>query len=268
MTARFVRERRCVICDHRVHPVPDDPNPARWSDWCDEGCQCTTALCQPYRVFTDGTTDRRDMGPFGPNDNQQENHMTTQQAPNANDFLMGGGGAPSASFPTPGTKIGGTITEPPTVQQQRDLKDGKPKFWDDGNPMMHLVVTIQTEQRDPTIDEDNGMRRLFVKGQLKNAIAEAVRAAGAPGLQVGGILDVAYTHDGPVSQRGFNPPKQYAARYTPAAANFLNTPGATQTAPVADPWATQAPVAAPPAPAQQALHAQQQAAAGVTDPPF
>ncbi|MFB7219374.1 hypothetical protein [Streptomyces sp. NPDC056227] len=193
--------------------------------------------------------------------------MTTQQAPNANDFLMGGGGAPSASFPTPGTKIGGTITEQPTVQQQRDL-DGKPKFWDDGNPQMQLVVTIQTEQRDPSIEDDDGRRRLFVKGQMKNAVADAVRAAGAPGLQVGGTLDVAYTHDG-VPKRGFNAPKQYAARYTPVAANLLNS-GATQGAPVADPWATQtAPAAtAPPvAPAQQALHAQQQAA-GSNDVPF
>jgi hypothetical protein len=197
----------------------------------------------------------------------QENNMTTPpQTPDANAFLLGGGGAPSAAFPTPGTKVGGTITETPTVQQQRDL-DGKPKFWDDGNPQMHLVVTIQTEQRDPSNPDDDGKRRLFVKGQLKNAVADAVRAAGAPGLQVGGTLDVAYTHDGVPSQRGYSAPKQYKARYTPAAANFLHS------APADDPWATSAPSAAAapvaqPAPAQQALLAQQQAAAGTSDVPF
>lgn len=186
---------------------------------------------------------------------------TPPQTPNADAFLMGGGGAPSASFPTPGTKIGGTITETPTVQQQRDPADGKPKFWDDGNPMMQLVVTIQTGLRDPSIEDDDGRRRLFVKGQMKNAVSDAVRAAGAPGLQVGGTLDVAYTHDGE-AKRGLNAPKQYKARYTPAATNLLNS-GA-----MADPWATSAPAAATPAPAQQALLAQQQAAAGSNDVPF
>ncbi|MFD6531550.1 hypothetical protein [Streptomyces sp. NPDC060184] len=206
--------------------------------------------------------------------------MTSPTPPSANDFLMGGGGAPSAAFPTPGTIVGGTITETPVVQQQRDLKDGSPKFWSDGNPMMQMVVTVQTEQRDPGNPDDDGKRRLFVKGQMKNAIADAVRAAGAPGLQVGGVLEVAYTHDGQVTQRGFNAPKQYSARYTAASpANaFLGSPAGSAPS-VPDPWATQAaPTAAPtpqPTPAQQALLQQQAAAsaasataAPVEAPPF
>jgi hypothetical protein len=155
-----------------------------------------------------------------------------QQMPSADDFLMGGGGAPTAKFPTPGASVGGRITEKPTVEQQRDISTGDKKFWSDGNPMMQLVVTVQTTERDPQIEEDDGRRRLFVKGQMKNAIADAVRGAGCRGLEVGGTLTVTYSHDGTASQRGFNPPKQYTAQYIPAATNALHTPdpGTTQQA--------------------------------------
>lgn len=195
----------------------------------------------------------------------------TQPMPSADDFLMGGGGAPAAKFPTPGTSVGGRITEKPTVEQQRDISTGDKKFWSDGNPMMQLVVTVQTTERDPEIEEDDGRRRLFVKGQMKNAIADAVRSAGGRGLEVGGTLTVTYSHDGTPSQRGFNPPKQYTAQYIPAATNALHSPdpGTQQyqaPAPVAQP-AVQVPGLTPEQlqaamanPATAALLAQQQAA--------
>lgn len=153
--------------------------------------------------------------------------MTTPQqyqAPSAEDFLMGGGGAPSAKFPQPGTTVAGRITEQPRLEQQRDFTTGEAKFWKDGNPQMQLIVTVQTDQRDPQIDEDDGRRRLYVKGALKNAVADAVRAAGARGLEVGGHLTVTYTHDGQATQRGMNPPKQYTAQYTAAAVAELTAP--------------------------------------------
>lgn len=178
--------------------------------------------------------------------------MTTPQqqykAPSADDFLMGGGGAPTAKFPTPGTTVGGHITEKPTVEQQRDISTGDAKFWSDGNPMMQLVVTVQTTERDPEIEDDDGRRRLFVKGQMKQAIADAVRAVGGKGLEVGGTLTVTYSHDGEVKQRGFNPPKQYRAQYTPAATNALHTPDPGVAAPQPQQYAAPAAPAATPAP--------------------
>lgn len=191
--------------------------------------------------------------------------MTTPQqqykAPSADDFLMGGGGAPTAKFPTPGASVGGRITEKPTVEQQRDISTGEKKFWSDGNPMMQLVVTVQTEERDPEIEEDDGQRRIFVKGQMKQAIADAVRSVGGKGLEVGGTLTVTYSHDGEVKQRGFNPPKQYRAQYTPAATNALHTPdpGVPQTAP-------QQPAAASPVPAAVPGLTQEQLAAAMANP--
>lgn len=180
--------------------------------------------------------------------------MTTPQqqyqAPSADDFLMGGGGAPTAKFPTPGTTISGRITERPTVEQQRDIKSGDKKFWGDGNPMMQLVVTVQTDERDPQLEEDDGRRRLFVKGQLKTAIAEAVKAIGGRGLEVGGTLTVKYTHDGLAKGPGMSPPKQYIATYVAAAANALHTPDPGMAQQPQPQYAAPAPAPAP-APQQQ-----------------
>lgn len=148
----------------------------------------------------------------------------------ANSFLMGGGGAPTAKFPTPGTVVGGRIIEPPSIEQQRDIKTGEHKTWSNGDPMMQLVVTVQTDQRDPAIEDDDGKRRIFVKGVMKNAVADAVRVTGAKGLEVGGQLWVKYTHDGVAKERGMSPPKQYDAKYTAAAAAHLGVTDQVNTA--------------------------------------
>ncbi|WP_063735586.1 hypothetical protein [Streptomyces sp. RTd22] len=176
--------------------------------------------------------------------------MTTpqqHQVPSADDFLMGGG-VPSAKFPAIGTSVSGRITERPTVEQQRDYTTGDLKFWDDGKPQMQLVVTLATSERDPENPEDDGARRLYVKGQMKNAVASAVRQAGARGLEVGGVLSVMYSGDGERKNPRFNAPKNFSAEYVPAAANELHTPD-----PTAQPQAPQYP--APAAVPQQAAPA-------------
>lgn len=195
---------------------------------------------------------------------------TQHQAPSAEDFLMGGGVA-SAKFPTIGTTVSGRITERPTVEQQTDFTTGELKFWDDGKPQMQLVVTLATNQRDPENPEDDGTRRLYVKGQMKNAVATAVRSTGAKGLEVGGTLTVTYSRDGQKTNPRFNAPKNFDAAYVPAAANELNTPDPGTTAPqqyaqpaapgVVIPGLTAEQIAAAQAnPATAALLAQQQAA--------
>lgn len=145
------------------------------------------------------------------------------QVPDADDFLMGGG-IPSAKFPAVGTTVTGRITEKPTVQQQKDYTTEQPKFWDDGSPMMQLVVTVATSERDPEITDDDGTRRIYVKGNLKTAVASAVRAAGARGLEVGGVLAVTYTGDGEKKNPKFNAPKLFSVVYTSATTAELNTP--------------------------------------------
>lgn len=128
--------------------------------------------------------------------------------------FFGGNKVPSVSFPAIGTTGTGTIAEEPTETQQTTPK-GELKTWDDGNPMMQLVVTLQTTQRDPEIEDDDGKRRLYVKGQMKKAVGDAIFAAGCKGLDVGGQLTVTYVSDGERSNPAFSPPKQYEAVYLP-----------------------------------------------------
>ena len=169
--------------------------------------------------------------------------MNDYQQPSADDFLMGGG-VPSAKFPTIGTSISGRITERPKVEQQRDYTTGELKFWPDGQPQNQLVVTVATDQRDPQVADDDGMRRFYIKGQMKTAVQQAVRASGAKGLEVGGVLSITYTGDGEQKSAKLNPPKLFAAQYTPAATAELN-------APEPQPAATPAPGAVPGLTAQQ-----------------
>lgn len=146
--------------------------------------------------------------------------------PSPDQFLMGGG-VPSAKFERINDSVVGTITDQ-EVRQQTDLDTNKPLFWDDGRPRMQLVVTLQTDLRDD--GDDDGLRRLYVKGKsLTDAVREAVRLAGARGLETGGRLKVAYVGDGVPSKKGFTAPKLYLAEYArpsqQAATEFLNGGG-------------------------------------------
>ncbi len=146
---------------------------------------------------------------------------------NVDDFFGGGTGVPSAKFANVGDAVTGTILDLER-RQQTDL-DGKPKFWDDNSPMMQLVITLQTDERNAAIEDDDGRRRLYVKGSVKPesrsmtaAIGAAVMEAGQKGApRPGGKLRITYTGDGPRGKAGFNPPKQYAAQYqAPAPDDF------------------------------------------------
>ena len=169
-------------------------------------------------------------------------------------FLLGGGGK-SASFDNIGDRITGTIISA-EVKDQTDIGTGKPLTWDNGEVKKQLVVKLQTSLTDD--GDDDGVRAIYVKGSKKagsrslhDAVASAVRQAGAKSLEVGGTLTV--THDGtePSATRGFSDRKLYSATY--AAPNkaaqtgdFLGTLGATpvqQAAPTPAP--TPAPAAAP-----------------------
>jgi hypothetical protein len=155
--------------------------------------------------------------------------------PNPNQWLMGGGYT-TAKFDKPGVSVTGSIAEQPTIQQQRNFDTGALEYWEDGNPKYQLVVVLNTDQRDPDVQDDDGTRAVYVRGNLQKAIRDAVRQAGADGLETGGMLTVTYTGDGVPSRKGINPPKMYSATYKPPAAaaaqDFLNaTPGqATQQA--------------------------------------
>lgn len=160
----------------------------------------------------------------------------------ANELLMGSGGA-SASFPTIGTTVSGQIVSEPKVQQQIDPATKEGKVWKNGDPMMQIVVALQTTERNPQRDGDDGIRNLYVKGAMLKTVREAVAQTGARGLEVGGTLTVTYVADGEKTNPAFAPPKLYTAQYRPPAGAAANAMLMGQ--PAAAPAPYQQPPAAP-----------------------
>lgn len=136
-----------------------------------------------------------------------------------NDFLFASG-ARSAKFEEVGDAIKGVVTSA-EVKQATDL-EGNPKTWDNGDPVMQLVVTLQTDERDG--DDDDGTRRLYAKGgnyeaasgtgtSMLNALRDAIKKAGATKLENGGQLTVKHTGLGKKKKAAHNAPKLYTAKY-------------------------------------------------------
>ena len=193
-----------------------------------------------------------------------------------NDALMvGAAGAPAAQFVNPGDVVSGTVL---TIisRQERDYMPARADgsqvpfserplsfFRKSGDPIMGIVLTIQTDARGVLSPEDDGVRTLFIEGKRKkDAVRAALLAAGAKGIEVGARIDMQWGgKEPPYAQQS---PNIWNARYVPAAqvqASAALTPAApaAQVAPQqpVSPWAQQpaapaapwAPAAAPAGPA-------------------
>ncbi|WP_237222672.1 hypothetical protein [Rothia nasimurium] len=168
----------------------------------------------------------------------------------------------SAKFPTPGATITGEITEISEPMQARKYEDNSPDYWPSGDPVMQVKVTLQTDERDPQIQDDDGKRALWVRqsSQMLYAIQAGMKAAGQSDLQVGGRLQVTYTGDDPNSKNPRNPRKLYSAVYQAPAAGggmFTGQGQAQGQAPVQGQSAQPQYQAQPPAQSQQAAAPQQ-----------
>jgi hypothetical protein len=173
--------------------------------------------------------------------------------PDANDVLMGGGdGVKGAIFKTPGDSVEGVVAAPPKAREEREFNqvtqrsDGPVRTFPSGDPIYGILIDLQTQERDPMDPEDTGLRRLYVEGKrFKDAVRNAVSAAGGRGVEVGGYLKV--THTG-MEAAGTVLAKGYAAEYrTPANQGLMGAPASVQTLPAVAPQPTvAAPVAAQP----------------------
>ncbi len=164
---------------------------------------------------------------------------------NGSDLIMGGGGKPPAKFDTINTVVKGQIVDI-DKGQQRDFASREPLFWQanrrpgtavTNDPVMQAIITLQTDLRDPEIDDDDGQRRIYVGGaRMREAVRDAVIRAGAKDIRVGGTLAVQYTS----GSGNTGDPKQYYAEYAPPAVGVgLLDGGAPAAAPVQQPAAQQ-----------------------------
>lgn len=163
--------------------------------------------------------------------------VTQPYEDDADDFLLNAGqkGPKAATFPSVGSVVEGYVLERPKKTEQRDIATNEIKrFPNSGDPMMQVLIRLQTEQRDPDVPDDDGRRTLYAKNKMTNAIGEAMRAAGVKRLEIGGYLQVGRSADTPPEKRGYQPTKNYVAKYTPPA-----------TAAADDMFASAAPAATP-----------------------
>jgi len=174
----------------------------------------------------------------------------------ANQLLMGSG---IKSIKWKDHQIGhtviGTICEPPKVEQMKKYQSDELDFWPSGDPKMQIIVTLQTELRDD--GEDDGRRRLYIEPRMMSPVRDAVKAAGAKGLEVGGQLAIRWISG---TGQGEGNARQFAAEYAAPVVDpgsLLN--GGSQ--PQQQAPAPQPPMMATPAPQAPAAPMMQQAPA-------
>lgn len=137
----------------------------------------------------------------------------------ANSYLFASG-SKSFQFNDINDIVRGTI-ESAEVKQQTSI-EGELLTWQDGTPRKQLVITLQTNLKDD--DDDDGLRTIYAKGgrydvqsgsgkSMRDAIVEAVKAAGGKEIKVGDELAVCFSGMGKVKQRGQSAPKLYEASY-------------------------------------------------------
>jgi hypothetical protein len=106
------------------------------------------------------------------------------------------GATEAGQSPVPGSVEGGVVISKEMIQQtvykpSDPTVHGTKKFYENsGKPMLQMVVKVQTDQR--LDDEDDGIRAIFVKGQMKYALQEALGRAGAPNVEIGGLMKVKF----------------------------------------------------------------------------
>lgn len=110
----------------------------------------------------------------------------------------------------PGDTVTGVIEKIETTQVN-DFQTKQPAFWNDGRPKEQIHVIIQTQLRDPSVEDDDGRRSLWVKGwgiQLK-AFREACMQAGVKTPKPGDTITERFVGLG---QRGNAPPTAEGVR--------------------------------------------------------
>lgn len=128
------------------------------------------------------------------------------------DALASGAGK-TAKFEQIGDSVEGTVVS--AELKPSTEPGGKPRLFPDGNPQFDFVFMIQTDQRDPDIQNDDGIRSVWMRsfGDDKKAILDAVTAAGDDDVNQGGWLKITLTGTVPAKTPGYAPRKIRSAEY-------------------------------------------------------
>lgn len=128
--------------------------------------------------------------------------------------LLSGPRQPIAKFDSIGDIVTGTLLDAevaPITSPTGEIQTDK-----NGNPKQQIIYTLQTDERDPEIEDDDGKRRIFAKWAIQRAISTCLAESGLAkvGLQEGGTLSIKFSGTQKASQRGYSDIKLYEASYT------------------------------------------------------
>lgn len=145
--------------------------------------------------------------------------INTELLPDPND-LLGTRSIPSISFKDAkvGDSFTGTITDLKTVQV-RSYDSGEPEFWDDGKPKLQIEVTLATDYIDPSLEEDDGTRRVYLFGQKLAAAKQEMKSKGISKLEKGMAFTITFTGTKPSSNKKYNDVKLYGISIDQAKSN-------------------------------------------------
>lgn len=129
--------------------------------------------------------------------------------------LLNSKGNPASKFEDIGQSHTGTLIDVNLQIVTDPSKNNEVKYKKDGvTPQEQIVITWQTEERDPQIEGDTGIRKLYCSWRMEAAIKAAFRAAGAQGLEENAKLTVTYTKEEKVKgPAGTVKAKVYEATY-------------------------------------------------------
>lgn len=125
----------------------------------------------------------------------------------------------SFKFQNPGDSVSGVI-ESVTASQMHvyDLLNqrptNQPDFFQDGSPKLQVIVTIDTGLTDPSVEDDDGRRSVYIKGYgiQRRAWLQAIRNAGlrkASEIKPGDRFTAKFVGYDPQSKNPNNPAKMY-----------------------------------------------------------
>lgn len=152
------------------------------------------------------------------------------------------GGSVAAKFPEVGHEFEGTVVAF-RMAQRTDIDSGEPLYWEGKkptqasalkfeeskkSPAMQLVVEVQGEPTGITWDtnryiprklpDDDGMRTMYVTGNLQRAFSKALREAGNAEIETGAYVKVVRGEDTKAPGSKYMS-YTYAVTWTPAADN-------------------------------------------------
>lgn len=107
--------------------------------------------------------------------------------------LLNSKGNPASKFEAVGDSHTGTLLDVDLQVVTDPSKNNEVKLKKDGSPQEQIVITWQTEERDPEREGDTGIRKLYCSWRMEAAIKAAFREAGAGGLEQNATLTVKHT---------------------------------------------------------------------------